>query len=226
MPLVKPRGKLAVNDYRSMSLFITFEGVEGSGKSLQSRALFRKLGRISIPVLHIHEPGSTPLGEKLSHLLKRNRDTAILPLSELLLFNASRAQLVSGIIWPALAEGTAVICDRYIDSTIAYQGYGRGLELKLVRAANDIATGGLAPDLTVLLDLPVEEGLARKRGDHADRFEQEELAFHKRVRRGYLTLARREPGRFLVIDGLQERRAIALTVWNRVSVLVTKKLQR
>lgn len=210
-----------------MSLFITFEGVEGSGKSLQSRALFRRLDGMSIPTIHVHEPGSTPLGERLSRLLKKSRDTAISPLSELLLFAASRGELVTRVIRPALGKGMVVVCDRFTDSTIAYQGYGRGLDLKAVRVANDIATGGLAPDLTVLLDVPVGEGLARKRGKHADRFEQEELSFHDRVRHGYIALAQQEPRRFLVIDGLQDRRVITDIIWNRVNnVLGGAKLKR
>jgi dTMP kinase len=201
-------------------LFITFEGGEGCGKSLQARSLYRKLCRLSINALLVHEPGSTPLSEKLSRLLKRSRVTAISPLSELLLFNASRAQLVNDVILSSLKSGKIVVCDRYTDSTLAYQGYGRGLKLKTVRAANDIATGGLAPDLTVLLDMPVDEGLARKRGSDTDRFESEELVFHERVRQGYLTMARKEPRRFFVVDGRQDKQTISQTVWKRVSDLL------
>ncbi len=202
------------------SLFITFEGGEGSGKSLQARSLYRKLCRLSIAAILVHEPGSTPLGEKLSRLLKRSRNTTISPLSELLLFNASRAQLVSEVILPSLKSGKIVVCDRYTDSTLAYQGYGRGLKLKTVHATNDIATGGLTPDLTVLLDMPVGEGLARKRGSDADRFESEELVFHERVRQGYLTMARKEPRRFFVVDGQQDKWTISQVVWKRVSDLL------
>lgn len=202
------------------SLFFTFEGGEGSGKSLQARSLYRKLCRLSIAAILIHEPGSTPLGERLSRLLKRSRTTTISPLSELLLFNASRAQLVSEVILPSLKSGKIVVCDRYTDSTLAYQGYGRGLKLKTVHATNDIATGGLTPDLTVLLDMPVGEGLARKRGSDTDRFESEELVFHERVRQGYLTMARKEPRRFFVVDGRQDKRTISQVVWKRVSDLL------
>jgi dTMP kinase len=204
-------------------LFITFEGSEGSGKSLQARSLYRKLNSLAIPTILVHEPGSTPLGEKLSRLLKRNRATAISPLSELLLFNASRAQLVSVAILPSLKSGKIVVCDRYTDSTLAYQGYGRGLKLKTVRAVNDIATGGLAPDLTVLLNIPVREGLARKRGSDTDRFEHEALAFHERVCQGYLTMARKEPQRFFVVDGRQDKQTISRIVWKRVSDLLNTK---
>jgi len=204
-------------------MFITFEGGEGSGKSLQARSLYRKLCRLSIPVILVHEPGSTPLGERLSRLLKWGRATAISPMSELLLFNASRAQLVSEVILPSLKNGKIVVCDRYTDSTLAYQGYGRGLKLKTVRTANDIATGGLMPDLTMLLDIPVGEGLARKRVNATDRFENEELAFHKRVRQGYLTLARKEPRRFFVVDGRQDKRTISQIIWKRVSAMLGER---
>ena len=204
------------------SLFITFEGGEGSGKSLQAQSLYRKLCQLSIDAILVHEPGSTPLGERLSRLLKRSRVTAISPLSELLLFNASRAQLVSEVILPSLKSGKIVVCDRYTDSTLAYQGYGRGLKLKTVHTANDIATGGLAPNLTVLLDMPVGEGLARKRGSDTDRFESEELAFHERVREGYLAMARQEPRRFFVVDGRQDKRTISQVVWKQVSDLLNK----
>lgn len=210
-----------------MSVFITFEGVEGSGKSLQSRGLFRRLERMSVPAVYVHEPGSTVLGERLGRLLKRSTDTAISPLAELLLFNASRAELVRGVIRPSIEQGKVVVCDRFADSTVAYQGYGRGLGLETVRIVNEIATGGLVPDLTVLLDVPVSQGLARKRGKHVDRFEQERLSFHEKVRRGYLALARQEPRRFLLIDGMQDRSVIAQTIWRRVSdLLAGAKLER
>lgn len=146
------------------------------------------------------------------------------PLSELLLFNASRAQLVRDVIEPNLKNGTVVICDRYIDSTVAYQGYARGLDLETVRRINDISTGGLRPDLTVLLDIPVEEGFARKKDRAQDRFEQEDMTFHRRVREGYLALAAAEPERWLVIDARQSRGEIARLVWPRVSRLLVEIL--
>ena len=183
-----------------MSLFITFEGGEGSGKSVQTRALYRKLCRLDIPAILIHEPGSTPLGERLTRLLKWAQSTNISPLTELMLFNASRAQLVDEVIRPALKAGKIVICDRYTDSTIAYQGYGRRIDIDTIKNINDVATGVLKPDLTVLLDISVDEGFARKRGQEPDRFEQEDKAFHQRVRKGYLKLAAEEPQRWLVID--------------------------
>ncbi len=142
-----------------MALFITFEGGEGSGKTLQARALYRRLSQLAIPVVLTHEPGGTLLGKKLSRWLKWTQDTGISPLTELLMFNASRAQLVEEVVQPNLKGGKVVICDRYADSTIAYQSYGRGLGLELVRTINNAAAQGLNPDLTVLLDIPVEEGM-------------------------------------------------------------------
>jgi dTMP kinase len=201
------------------SLFITFEGTEGSGKSTQARTLYRRLHRLSISSVLVHEPGSTQLGERLSRLLKRGSTGSISATSELLLFNAARAQLVAQVVVPSLKSGACVLCDRYTDSTIAYQGYGRGLQLQMVRAANDIATNGLNPHITILLDLPVRDGLARKKDIHIDRFESEDIAFHERVRRGYLTLAREEKDRFLVIDGRQSKQTISEAIWQRVRSL-------
>ena len=203
-----------------MSLFITFEGGEGSGKTAQARALHRRLARLDIPVVLTHEPGGTPLGSRIARSLKWVLEVDISPLSELLLFNASRAQLVDEVIRPELAGGKVVICDRYTDSTVAYQGYGRGLDMEIVRKINDVATGGLLPDLTVLLDIPVEEGFARKGVSARDRFEEEDISFHQRVREGYLRLAEAEPERWLVIDATQSRKRIAGFIWERVSRLL------
>ena len=198
-------------------LFITFEGGEGSGKSLQTRLLYHKLEKLSVPVILIHEPGSTSLGEKLSRLLKWGRSNEISPLAELLLFNASRAQLMQESILPALSKGKVVICDRFIDSTVAYQGYGRGLDIQIINNANRAATGGLLPDISFLLDIPVEEGLKRKNKRETNRFEREELAFHERVRQGYLGLAGVDLKRFVVIDARLDRKTIAGIIWRQVS---------
>jgi len=206
-----------------MSLFITFEGGEGCGKSIQTRALHKKLVKLAIPAILTHEPGVTPLGKRLTQCLKWAKNTDISPLTELLLFNASRSQLIDEIIRPALAKGQVVICDRYADSTTAYQGYGRGLDLAMVRAINNTAAQGLKPDLTILLDMPVEAGLARKGNQKQDRFEQEELAFHRRVREGYLKLATNEPQRWLVIDAGKSKAAIAGIIWQKVSQLLSGK---
>jgi len=203
-----------------MSLFITFEGGEGSGKTVQAKSLYRRLCRLSIPVVLTREPGGTPSGERIARLLKWSQDTDISPLTELLLFNASRAQLVKEVIRHGLESGKIVICDRYADSTTAYQSYGRGLDLEMVRMINNIATQGLKPDLTVLLDIMVEEGQARKASKKHDRFEREDTAFHQRVREGYLKLAREEPERWLVIDASQSKQRIREIIWQRVSQLL------
>jgi len=205
-----------------MGLFITFEGGEGCGKSSQSKLLYNRLKKLAIPVLLTHEPGVTALGKKITRLLKWSSDTAISPLAELLLFNASRAQLVAEVITPALEKDTVVLCDRYADSTTAYQGYGRGLDMAVVTAVNRIGTQGLLPDLTILLDVPVEEGLARKQDKKPDRFQTENISFHRRVREGYLKLARADPKRWLVIDGTKSKEDIAGIIWQRVSKLLPR----
>jgi dTMP kinase len=206
-----------------MSLFITFEGGEGSGKSFQARALFRRLSDLAIPALLTHEPGGTPFGERLGRWLKGAKDTEIAPLTELMLFNACRAQLVAEVIRPALGSGKVVISDRYADSTTVYQGYGRGLELAMVRAVNRAATQGLEPDLTVLLDIASESGLGRKLAGKPDRFEQETPVFHQKIRGGYLKLASEESKRWLVIDGAQPKKRIADIIWRRVSRLISER---
>ena len=203
-----------------MALFITFEGGEGCGKSVQARALYRRLSQLAIPVLLIHEPGGTPLGNKIGYWLKWGRETKITPLTELLLFNASRAQLVDEVIRPSLKAGKVVISDRFFDSTIAYQSYGRGLNRAMVESICRVATQGVKPDLTILLDIPVAEGLARKSTRRHDRFEKASLAFHRRVRSGYLKIAKEEPERWLVIDARQPKEKIAQIIWQRVRQLL------
>lgn len=201
-------------------MFITFEGVEGCGKSTQSRLLYYRLARLGIPALLTHEPGVTGPGKRITRLLKWSGEMKISPLAELLLFNASRAQLVQDIIKPALEEGKMVVCDRYADSTTAYQGYGRGLDMAIVRSANEIGTQGLMPDLTFLLDMPGAAGLARKDTEKSDRFHAETAAFHRRVRAGYLKMAKEEPERWLVIDAMQRKEDIAGIIWQKVSKLL------
>ena len=199
-----------------MSLFITFEGGEGSGKSTQSKILFERLGTEGKKAILTHEPGGTDLGEKITQLLKWGEDEHICPLTEVMLFNASRAELVSRILKPALSAGKIVVCDRFIDSTLVYQGYGRGLNASTIKAVNSIATQGLMPDITFFLDLPVDDGLSRKRGTKPDRFEKENLDFHRRIRDGYLALAATEPSRWMVIDALLSKEMIADTIWDRI----------
>ena len=185
--------------------------------------LYRKLMQSGTPAVLTHEPGGTGVGERIARLLKQLKEVEVAPLTELLLFNASRAQLVAEVIKPALESGKVVICDRYADSTTAYQGYGRGLDLSVVAAVNNAGTLGLAPDLTILLDMPVEEGLARKKDRKQDRFEGEDKAFHQRVREGYLKLATDEPQRWLVIDAAQSKEKIAEIIWQRVSELLSSQ---
>lgn len=208
-----------------MSLFITFEGGEGCGKSVQSRALYRHLVRLREPALLLHEPGGTRLGKSISYWLKWSRNTGIAPLAELLLFNASRANLVYEVIKPALARGQIVICDRFADSTIAYQGYGRGLDLDMVKSACNIAMQGVKPDLTIFLDVPAKDGLARKAQMRTgtDRFEKAEIDFHERVRNGYLQMAKEEPLRWFVVDGRQSREKIKAVIWQKISILLNEK---
>jgi dTMP kinase len=205
-----------------MSLFITFEGGEGFGKSTQARLLYQRLSKLAIPVVLTYEPGGTPLGKRLGRWLKWVKDKEISPLTELLLFNAARAESVAKIIIPSIKDGKTVISDRYADSTTVYQGYGRGLDLEMVGYVNNVATSSLKPDLTVLLDSPIEAGLARKRVKNQDRFEREELSFHQRVRDGYLKLAASEPERWLVVDAIQSKEQIAEIIWHKVSRLLSK----
>jgi dTMP kinase len=205
-----------------MAPFITFEGVEGCGKSTQSRLLYRRLFKLAVPVVLTHEPGVTPLGKKITQLLKWTKDVKISPFSELFLFSASRTEHLEQVIKPALRESKVVICDRFTDSTTAYQGYGRGISLEVILRINQIATDGLTPNLTILLDIPVEKGLARKRDDKLDRFHAEHMAFHRLVREGFLKLASDEPERWLVIDGTQSKDKIAGIIWDKVTEQVFK----
>ncbi|MFC1875349.1 dTMP kinase [Chloroflexota bacterium] len=206
-----------------MSLFITFEGGEGCGKSVQAKALYDRLCQSNIPAILTYEPGSTPLGDEISRWLKWQEESDITPLTELFLFNASRNQLVEDVIIPNLERGSVVICDRFADSTTAYQGYGRGLDITITRTVNSAATRGLIPNLTILLDLPSEAGLDRKKSDKYDRFEREEMTFHEKIRQGYLELAAEEPQRWLVIDAGQDKEKIAEIIWRKVSHLLPRR---
>ena len=197
--------------------FITIEGPEGGGKTTQAERLRAHLVATGRPVHLTREPGGTWLGERVRDvLLARTGDAAGAatdPLTDAFLFNAARRQLVSEIIRPALAAGTTVLCARYADSTLAYQGYGAGVPLDRLRALAEVATDGLTPDVTIVLDLPVEAGLARKAPDDVTRFEAEfDLAFHRRVRDGFLALAVQEPGRFVVVDATRPIDDVATAV--------------
>ena len=206
-----------------MSLFVTFEGGEGCGKSTQARALWRRLRQQNIPVILTHEPGGTALGYKIRRVLKGKEKSPVSSEAELLLFAASRAQLVTEVIQPALREGKIVICDRFSYSTLVYQGYGRGLNLPIVEMVNSLATQNLKPDIIILLDLLPEQGLTRKR-NLKDRFELEELSFHRRVREGYLRLAAADPDRWLVIDATLPKGKISEIVWEKVNQLLASPL--
>jgi len=201
-------------------LFITLEGGEGSGKSSQAQALKTLLEAKGFSVTVTREPAGCPLGQRARELLS-DPSLELDPRSELLLFVAARDQHVAEVIRPALDRGDVVICDRFGDSSVAYQGYGRGLSLEDVRLANRIATHGLVPDLTVLLDVPVETGLGRKAGESGpDRIGQEGAEFHERVRQGYLAMAGEEPERFLVVDGTIPPEEITRTIWQRLKPLL------
>ena len=187
-------------------MFLTFEGVDSSGKTTQAAILVEFLrARGDAPVHFIREPGGTAISERLREILLDRSNLELSELTELFLFSASRAQLVSQVIVPALARGEIVVCDRFADSTTAYQGYGRGRDLEAVRRINGVATAGTEPDLTVLVDITVGEIEARKNaaGGAKDRMESAGREFYERVRRGYLAIAREHPERFVVIDGIR-----------------------
>ena len=183
--------------------FITFEGAEGAGKTTQSQRLAAELETAGYTVLFTHEPGGTRISERIREIVLNREYREIAPTTELLLFAASRAQLVSERIVPALNNGHIVISDRFVDSTVAYQGYARGFEHEVIGYLNRVATNGLSPDLTIVLDLPVEAGLQRKiRQDREamNRLDLESTKFHQRVREGFLEIARKEPKRVKMVN--------------------------
>lgn len=197
---------------------ITMEGIDSCGKTTQAGLLKKRLEAEGIPHLSIREPGGTPLGEKL-RLLLLQKEHALTNDTEILLYTAARAELVAAVIRPALEKGLAVICDRYYDSTTAYQGYGGGGDRAWIRALNERATGGLQPRLTFLFDLSVEEAL-RRRGRGGDRIEQRDLSYHRRVRRGYLAIAAEQPRRFFLIDAAAPAERQHETVWLAAGALL------
>ena len=211
-----------------MERFITFEGIEGCGKSTQIGLAAAWLKERGIPFLMTAEPGGTPLGRKIRDILLNRGLCAIGAEAELLLFAAARAQHVRETILPALNANQWVLCDRFADATLAYQGFGRGLDAAFIRRLNAFSAGSLKPDLTLLFDLPVETGLARAKKRTAgvrpeaaeDRFEQEDLAFHERIRQGYLTLAAAEPDRFRIIDGAADAGKVHEGVRHRLAELM------
>lgn len=180
--------------------FVTLEGIEGSGKSTQARLLCERLRERGLAVESLREPGSTEIGNRIREILLSTQHAAMIAETEALLYAAARAQMVSEAVEPALAAGRTVVCDRYVDSSIAYQCFGRGLPVGLVYDINNWAVGGVRPDITILLDLQVREGLARATRVGCDRIEAESAEFHERVRRGYLELARKNRDRIVVVD--------------------------
>jgi dTMP kinase len=209
-----------------VGFFVTFEGVEGCGKSTQAELLRLELEKEGFRVVYTREPGGTEIGERIRQILLDHRLQRMEPLTELFLYLAARAQNVQELIRPALDNGAIVICDRYADASLAYQGAGREIGSPRVMELNRIATFGLEPDLTVLLDVPVEVGMKRKSmsvegATGHDRIEREELDFHSRVREGYLALADQFSDRVVVLDGTLKREELA----GRVSSLVSKRLR-
>ena len=211
-----------------MIRFITFEGGDGSGKTTQLNALQSYLTARGKSCRSTREPGGTSLGELIRRVLLEVGKQTIISPTELFLYLADRAQHIHEVIAPAFERGQIVLCDRHTDSTLAYQGYGRGIDLELLRSLNDIASQGIKPDLTLLFDCPVEIGLSRTAqrkfqavsGPSEDRFEQEKIEFHERVRAGFLELARAEPHRFRIIDATRP----AAEVTQEIKKLIDREL--
>lgn len=191
-------------------MFITLEGPEGSGKTSQLPALADYLRDAGYDVLVTREPGGTAVGDQIREILMNLQNVSIIPRTEILLFLAARAQHVDEVIRPALAAGKVVLCDRFGDSTLAYQGFGHKTDLDTLQALLDFSTGGLKPDLTLLVDVPIQEGMSRKHMNSVEwnRLDAYALAFHERVRQGYLALAEAEPERWLIIDATQDKESV------------------
>ena len=187
------------NEKHYPGTFITLEGPEGAGKTTQLKLLAKQLDAVNCPFVITRDPGGTNLGRQIRRILL-NINAPIEDTAELLLYQADRAQNVAEVIRPALAKGLIVFCDRYIDSTLAYQGYGRGISFELIEQLNEVSTGGLMPELTILFDIESEEGLNRLHPGTQDRLELESLSFHQRVRNGYLELSQQQPERWKIID--------------------------
>jgi dTMP kinase len=205
-------------------VLVTFEGVEGSGKSTQVERLTRRLAALGVPSAALREPGGTEIGEAIRRVLLDPRHSQMHGLTELLLYLAARNQLVREKVLAALAAGRVVVLDRFGDSSAAYQGAGRGLNLKLVARLNKLVTADLKPSLTVLVDVPVSVGQKRKTSGVLDRLERERLEFHERVREGYLRVARRAPGRFKVVDGTLPVDELERLVFGHVEELLKRKV--
>jgi dTMP kinase len=211
-----------------MGLFITFEGPDGSGKTTQAQLLAEHLEALGHEVLITREPGGTSIGNQIRSVLHDVKNVEMTCEAEFLLYSASRAQLVREVLLPHLARGGTVLCDRFADSSLAYQGYGRELDLDAIRYITQFATGGLKPDLTVYLDIAVEEGIQRKQTAHVaesgewNRLDQQTLDFHRRVHQGYLQIAQADPDRWLVIDAAQSVADTQATIRKRLEGLLSK----
>ncbi|MFA5354648.1 MAG: dTMP kinase [Thermodesulfovibrionales bacterium] len=206
-------------------LFISLEGVDGTGKSTQAGVLAAHLREAGYEVIHTHEPGGTPISEGIRGVLLSTDHAQMSPVTELLLYNAARVQHLEEKIIPGLNAGRIVVTDRFTDSTIAYQGYGRGIDLDLILSIDLIATQGMRPDITILLDLDVETGLRRnKEVNKVDRLELEDIAFHRKVREGFLALASSEPERFFIVDAAQPVDAVAEMIRRKVSEILADRL--
>jgi len=184
--------------------FITFEGSEGSGKSTQSKLLYRYLKARGFKVVYLREPGGTKVSEKIRKILLDHKNDSITPIAETLLYMAARAQVVNEVIKPALKKGKVIICDRFMDSTVAYQGYGLGIDIGLIKCVGAFATSGIKPGLTIFLNLPLRKGL-RHRQHTKDRIEKRSLSYHSRVLNGYFKLARLEPRRIKIVKVHQDK---------------------
>jgi dTMP kinase len=210
-----------------MSLFITFEGPDGSGKTTQIKLLAGHLQALGHDVLVTREPGGTPIGDQIRVVLHDVKNAEMACETEFLLYSASRAQLVRQVVKPHLGRGGVVLCDRFADSSMAYQGYGRELDLAAVRLITHFATEGLVPDLTVYLDVPVEVGIERKQFAHAaqagewNRLDQQSVDFHRRVRQGYLQMAQADPHRWLVVDAAQSIDDTQAVIRKRLETLLS-----
>ncbi len=204
---------------RCSGKLITFEGSEGCGKSTQSRFLVDHLTAKGFPVKLVREPGGVVISEKVREILLDKKNTLMNKECETLLYMAARAQLVEEVIIPELKQGTILVCDRFLDSTVAYQGYGCGVSVEAIKAMGLFATRGVVPDLTFFLDLPTEEGL-RRRGTERDRIELRSMEYHEKVRAGYHEIARSEPGRVVLIDGRKSKEENFTTIRTRVDKLL------
>ncbi len=203
-------------------MLISFEGLDFSGKTTQIRLLVDRLKSIGYNTTLVREPGGTPISEKIRNILLDNKNSEMTQIAELFLFSAARNQLINQVILPSMKDGKIVICDRYYDSTTAYQGFGRDINIEAITRINEIATSGTKPDITFFIDIPIDEITKRCLSANAsiDRMESSGEEFYKKVRQGYLEIAKHEPERFFVIDGLLSVDTIHETIWK----IITKKV--